>query len=315
MHIPKRKLLMEKLGSETFKRRLAEADRFEQISGGGMLKRIQRLLTAPDIYIPYLLYAKAGMSRRYLTTTTLFWGRAVRIPLQGYDALGFCMFGGYGGPAMQELKLVRFFIKSLGKDDVFYDIGANYGSYTYLAAELCRETHAFEPIAELAEVVRGNIHTHEDVVVNVAALSEVNGSISFYIMQSRGLSTMNTSVAELHSSHANGVFKRVTVPTITIDDYVATHAQPTFLKIDVEGAEEQVIKGGAKFFSSHAPIIAMEIWGKENKWELSMNAAERLRGMGYQSFRLTDQGDVQKIDGDLSAEVSPAGAENFIFKK
>ena len=308
----KRTLMLESLAGGPFKRRLAKANRFEQISGGGMRKRIQHLFAAPSIYLPYVFYAKAGMSRIFSTTVTLFWGRTVRIPLRDYDALILYMYGGLYG---EELKLTKFLIKNLEQDDVFYDIGANFGFYTYLASELCKETHTFEPMPWLAEVIKRNVRKDDAVVVSPAALSDTDGTIDFYATKSTMVSTINASVAELHSAHTHSAFRKITVPTMTIDDYVALHAQPTFLKIDAEGAEERIIIGGTKFFSAHAPIIAMEIWGKENKWELSMNAAERLRSMGYQSFRLDSEGAMHLVSGDLSNTVSPRGGEDFIFKK
>ena len=147
------------------------------------------------------------------------------------------------------------------------------------------------------------------------ALSDTNGTIDFYIMESTMLNTINASVVEQLSSHDHTVSKTVTVPTMTIDTYVATHTKPTLIKIDAEGAEDQIIKGGSVFFSSNAPLITMEIWGKENKWELSMKAAERLRNMGYTAFRLDSDGEMQEARGDLSEKVAPIGGENFVFKK
>jgi len=307
-----RTLMLEALASEEYKKRLEKVHRFEEISGGGMIKRIQHLLVAPSIYLPYVFYAKIGMYRWFLATATLFWGRKIQIPLKDYDALILSMYGGLYG---DELKLTQYLIKNLQPDDVFYDVGANFGFYTYLASDLCKETHTFEPMPWLADVIKGNIRKNDTITVNAAALSDKNGTIDFYITDSTMVSTINASVAELYSAHTHKAFKKIPVPTGTLDDYVATHAKPTFIKIDAEGAEEQIIRGGSSFFSSDAPVIAMEIWGKDNKWELSMSAAEKLRGMGYQSFRLDTEGAIQKVDGNLSEMVSPKGGEDFIFKK
>lgn len=304
--------MLEALASEGYQKRLKKALRFETISGGGMLKSVQHLFAAPSIYVPYLFYVKTGVSRWLLTKATLFWGRTIRIPLRDYDALILYMYGGLHG---DELKLTNYLIKNLGKDDVFYDVGANFGFYTYLASDLCRETHTFEPMPWLADVIRGNVRKNDTVVVNATALSDKNGTIDFYITDSTMVSTINASVVELYSSLHTHTFKKISVPTTTLDDYVAMHAKPTFIKIDAEGAEEQIIKGGSDFLSSNAPVLAMEIWGKGNKWELSMSAAEKLREMGYQSYRLDNDGSLQKVDGDLSSLVSPVGGEDFIFKK
>jgi FkbM family methyltransferase len=312
MQRDKRALMLETLTSNQYKKRLEKVRCFEKVSGGGIRKKIQHLLAAPSIYLPYLFYAKAGMYRWFLATATLFWGRKIQIPLRDYDALILYMYGGLHG---DELKLTKYLIKNLGHHDVFYDVGANFGFYTYLATDLCKETHAFEPMPWLASVIRGNVRKNDTVAVNAAALSDKSGTIDFYITDSTMVSTINASVVELYSSLHTHTFKKISVPTMTLDDYVAMHAKPTFIKIDAEGAEEQIIKGGPDFLSSSTPVIAMEIWGKGNKWELSMSAAERLRGMGYQSYQLDNEGTIQKVEGDLSKMVSLTGGEDFIFKK
>ncbi|MCR4276198.1 MAG: FkbM family methyltransferase [Candidatus Parcubacteria bacterium] len=312
MQEDKRALMLEALGSDRYRQRLDKVHRFEEISGGGVLKMVQRLFTAPSIYLPYVFYAKTGLAHRYSTSATLFWDKTIRISLKDYDALILSMYGGLYGA---ELNLTKFLIKNLESNDVFYDIGANRGYYTFVASELCKETHAFEPLSELVDVIRESVQGDASVTVNSVALSDIDGAIDFYVMDSTMVNTINASVAKLLSSQDYTLSKRVTVPSMTIDAYIKTHTKPTFLKIDAEGAEEQIIKGGKHFFSSNAPVIAMEIWGKENKWELSMSAAERLRAMGYQSYRLDSEGTPQKVDGDLSVGVSPAGGEDFIFKK
>lgn len=303
---------METLTSKGYANRLQKAKRFEEVSGGGMRKRIEHLFAAPDIYIPYLFYAKAGFSRLLLTPTMLFWGRKIRFPLDDYDALILYMYGGLHG---DEMKYTKFLIRNLGVGDVFYDVGANRGFYTFLAADLCKEIHAFEVVPELANIMTINIRPEDTIVVNPVAVSDTNGTVDVYLMDSTMTNTINTSVAELLSSHDHPVSKKISVPAITLDSYLETHPKPTFLKIDVEGAEEQVLQGGKNFFSTESPVVAMEIWGKENKWELSMKAAETLRGFGYTSYRLTNDGAIEEATGDLSLEVSPVGGENFIFKK
>ncbi len=299
--------LLQSLQEKKFKERVAQAQRFEAISGGGVGKMFERLITAPRIYIPYILHAKLGLHHLHRSRVELFWGRTIRIPIQDYDALIIYMYGGLFGSS--ERRLSTFLIKNLKPEDVFYDVGANRGFYTFLASELCKEVHTFEPMRELAQAIEENTYRDSAVTVNAVALSDKDGTIDFYVMESTMLNTINASVA------AEGNHRSVRVPTMMLDTYVATHTRPTFLKIDAEGAEEQIIRGGMKFFSSNTPTIAMEVWGKENKWELSMKAVETLYGMGYRSLRITDGGTLEEVRGDLSSMARPDGAENFVFRK
>lgn len=304
--------ITEILKGREYQQRLEKARRFEQVEGGGLAKQIERLITDPTIYVPYVFYAKTGMSRSLLTAVTLFWGRKIRMPLDDYDALILYMYGGLHG---DEMKYTKFLAKHLGKEDVFYDIGANRGFYAFLAADLCQEIHTFEAVPELARIVTVNIRPEDNITVNACAVSDTDGTVDFYLMDSTMTNTMQSTVAELLSSHEHPVSRKVSVPSVTLDTYMKTHTPPTFLKIDVEGAEEQVLEGGKQFFVTHSPTIAMEIWGKQNKWELSMSAAQKLRNMGYRSYSLNDEGEASEVMGDLSEHVSPQGGENFIFKK
>lgn len=298
--------LLDALSSDSFKSRVRKAQRFENISGGGIIKMIQRLLISPRIYVPYVLFAKLGMSQKYALPTTLFWGRTIRIPLDDYDALILYMYGGLFGI---EQKLMKYCIKNLNLDDVFYDIGANRGFYTFLAAELCKEIHTFEPLSRLTEIIKKNVRPEDTIIANPIALSDKNGSIDFYVMESTMINTINESVA----SHNKNI--KITVPTMTIDEYVKTHTKPTFLKIDAEGAEHQIIQGGTQFLTTHSPTIALEVWGNENGGDLSMKAAEKLRSLGYRSYRLGNEGAIEEAQGNLSDEVTKNGGDNFIFKK
>jgi len=308
-----RETLLQKLESAEFKKTLYKAHLTESLSGGGIVKKIKRLLLTPEIYIPYLLIVRGRLYRKESVTARLFWGRTIDIPLQDYDSLALRAFG-FAGGTDAELKLTRYFVKNLTPDDVFYDIGANYGFYSYLASELCKEVQAFEPIPQIADVVRRNIPAGANMSLNEVALSDTPGEVDLHISESFGLSTINASTTEIHS-YTYDEAKKIRVKTQTLDGHVATHTKPTVLKIDVEGAEEQVILGGTRFLTENAPIVAMEIWGADNGGEISMRAVERLRGLGYVSYSIDSNGNLEKIEGDLSMVSSLTGGDNFIFKK
>lgn len=308
-----RERLIQKLESKEFKKTLYKARLTEGLSGGGIVKKIKRLLLTPSVYISYLFIVRWRLYRKESVIARLFWGRAIDIPLQDYDSVALCAFG-FAGGTDTELKLTRYFVKNLGPDDIFYDIGANYGFYSYLASELCKEVRAFEPIPQIADVVRRNIPTGTLMSMNEVALSDTFGEVDLHISESFGLSTINASTTQIHS-YTYDEAKKIRVKTETLDAHIRTHTKPTVLKIDVEGAEEQVLIGATRFLSENAPIVAMEIWGANNGGDISMRAVERLRGFGYVSYRIDSEGDLESIEGDLSMASSLTGGDNFIFKK
>ncbi|GIW65418.1 MAG: hypothetical protein KatS3mg093_397 [Candidatus Parcubacteria bacterium] len=91
------------------------------------------------------------------------------------------------------------------------------------------------------------------------------------------------------------------------------HKPPTVIKIDVEGAELEVLQGGENFLRNYSPIISLEIWGKDNNGELSMKAVNFLRNLNYKSYYVNENGELEERNGDLSLGI--IGFDNFIFKK
>lgn len=300
------------LDGDALAKRLARARRFEDISGGGTGKQLERLIRFPSIYIPYLLHVKAGLSRYKTVTAILNWGRSIRIPMDDYDAFTLYLYGGLYG---EELKLAKYIINNLNADDVFYDIGANRGFYTYLAAELCKEIHTFEPLPKLAAAIKKNVRTGDVITVNAGALSDTVGTITFYVTDSTMVNTIDKEVAERYVSLKHSRLTQITVPTTMLDEYIKTHAAPTFLKIDAEGAEGRIIDGGRGFFSSHSPTISLEVWSADNNGTVSMQAVEKLRALGYASLHIHDDGTASEVTGDLSMLAPAHGADNFIFRK
>lgn len=142
---------------------------------------------------------------------------------------------------LHEYADMGFLIHSLREDDLFIDIGANIGSWTVLGSGLCgARTIAIEPDASTAALLRRNIEVNgitNLVQIKQLALADREGSIPFTI----GLDTTNR-LATLHDANVQQV------PCARLDSLVAAH--PTLIKIDVEGAEELVFRGGQETLRS-----------------------------------------------------------------
>jgi hypothetical protein len=121
----KRKLFLEKLEGS-----FRKIEKFEKFSGQGLIRKIKRLFFSPNIHITYLWYRFNPIKKREIR---LFWGKTINIIFK--DKPPFFSITGIL-PSEAEYKLTKFFIKNLKEDDIFYDVGANYGFYTYLALEL-----------------------------------------------------------------------------------------------------------------------------------------------------------------------------------
>jgi FkbM family methyltransferase len=136
------------------------------------------------------------------------------------------------------------------------DVGANIGPYALLFAQWVGPTGrviAFEPapdsVAGLREQLRLN-DLSDRVEVVQSAVADVVGSASF---ESDGVSGSNAIVTA-----ATGV-RLITVATISIDAFCAGHGvRPDVIKIDVEGAELDVLRGARHTLAASPVDVFME---------------------------------------------------------
>jgi FkbM family methyltransferase len=139
---------------------------------------------------------------------------------------------------LHEFNDMAFLLHFLRPADVFFDIGANVGSYTLLACGVCRaKTIAIEASAYTAAITHKNISLNnlqdKATLINAAAGAEA-GVLTF----SKNEDTTNHIISPDETPNT----EVETVRVITIDSLVVND-NPALIKIDVEGFETEVLKG------------------------------------------------------------------------
>lgn len=129
--------------------------------------------------------------------------------------------------------------------DVFWDIGAHRGYATLLADGIVDErgeVHAFEPSADNLWYLRAHLDWNdaEHITVHPNAVADFDGTADF--------GGEGSSV----SHRLGGGSDTVRVRTVTGLVEEAGLEPPTFLKIDVEGAESRVLEGARRMLDSLA---------------------------------------------------------------
>ena len=154
-----------------------------------------------------------------------------------------------------ELSVQRALAGALSRGDVFFDVGANVGFYTLLAARAVGPTGrvvAFEPHPENVAALERNVllNGFENVVVVPKAASGGAGRAL--------LEAGNRATAKL------GAPRGLEVETIALDDFVTAHPdlRPAVVKIDVEGHELDVLEGFRRTLEQSAPILLCEMHGR-----------------------------------------------------
>jgi FkbM family methyltransferase len=156
-----------------------------------------------------------------------------------------------GGRAIQQSRLMRAFYSSLlPKGALVFDIGANVGTMTTIFAYLGARVIAVEPNPDCARHIE--LATSRDAVqVLQAAVGASNGLAELQVSDRKDkMSSLSTewreAVTKGNQDYVGMWNRKLTVPMITLDSLVQRYQLPFYIKIDVEGYEEQVLKGLSK---------------------------------------------------------------------
>jgi FkbM family methyltransferase len=209
--------------------------------------------------------------------------RPIRLRLRVRDDLTrYWYFWGY---AHYELGTTRLLSSLLRKKRTFFDVGANVGYHTFLAAALLEgkgTVHAFEPWSAVYEdlAASARLNAFRCLSLNQMALSDCDGEGRLYLPGSSWWTTaslLNEDTADRYE----------TVPMERFDSYCARRGvdRVDLVKIDVEGAELQVLRGMGGLLDAWRPDIVLEV--------LEPFQAELDRFFsptGYRKFRIRDNG-------------------------
>ncbi|HVE80287.1 MAG TPA: FkbM family methyltransferase [Gemmatimonadaceae bacterium] len=195
---------------------------------------------------------------------------------------------------------------------VCIDIGANTGVYTYALARAGATVHAFEPQPGCAAAIRA--FGSRRIVVHELALSDTPGALVLYVpLKPAGPETGEASLAP-----PTGPYATLDVEVARLDDLGV--GPVSFVKIDVEGHEDRVIRGARETLRRDRPLIVCEIEQRHRSTPIR-ECLESFCGLGYRGYFFWE-GRLRPVDR-FRAEVHQIGAHrvarprayvnNFIF--
>ncbi len=161
----------------------------------------------------------------------------------------------YGRPWRQRA-LVRFYRGLIGPGQLAFDIGAHVGNRSRALRRAGARVVAVEPQQPFAAFLRLSLPA--DITLVQAACGAAPGEADLAV------SSLHPTVSSLGPLPAEGPSApgfthvrwdaRQRVEVTTLDALIATHGPPGFVKIDVEGAEPEVLAG----LSRPVPVVAFE---------------------------------------------------------
>lgn len=228
-----------------------------------MLKQLAFIILSllPITFIENLADSEPG-SLKYRLAKVGLWQKDVVI--RNGVAKGIKFNTGKSSPELAlgtyEVPSQNIFAQYLKEGDVFYDIGANVGFFSVIAAKLVGNTgkvYAFEPGKENAATVRHNVELNNFKWVEVIekAVSHTSGTGQLLLAEYSGGHALATADVP------PDLTGEVTVDLVSIDELIEQQQimPPNFVKVDVEGAELDVLQGMRETIETHKPTIIYEV--------------------------------------------------------
>jgi len=160
----------------------------------------------------------------------------------------------------------RHFASYISNTNAAIDVGACGGEFSYIMARCFKQVLSVEPTSDMASRLRASLPSNCEVIE--CALGKVCGEVDLRIPKI-GDSSMHAlaTIADHDFDFSNiGTVDIVKVKQTTIDKLASERSlKPSFIKIDVEGYEGEVLFGAGKIIKSWRPILMIEIEKRHNK--------------------------------------------------
>jgi len=151
--------------------------------------------------------------------------------------------------------IISFLSSNLHSDSIFVDCGANIGIWTIIALESIKSVgtvHSFEPNPKLCKRLQKNLDYNkisQQCTLHEVALSSDSKTEFLY------LDEINHQMGTLRGGKNEK--NKIQILTKPLDSFNLNRIDG--MKIDVEGHESQVIKGGMESISFHKPWLVIEL--------------------------------------------------------
>jgi FkbM family methyltransferase len=219
---------------------------------------------------------------------------------------------GFANRSMETGGLIRLFKKlELPKDGIFIDVGVNVGQ-TLLSFRSCYDNPywGFEPnpscVFYLHTLIKNN--GFKNTMIIPVGLSSQSELAKFYIKNETD--SAGTIVEDLRPDYYQSEDVNY-VPLFRFDSLKLNSHKISLIKIDVEGAELEVLSGMTETLKAHKPLVICEVLdyhsekSKANSQERADKLVALMKQAGYRAYRIVPN----ETDIQLQA------LDNIILKK
>ena len=144
-------------------------------------------------------------------------------------------------------KRLEFYSQFIKKGDLVFDVGANIGNRSKIFHRLGAHVVAFEPQNHCADYLEMVFHGLPCFMLERVGLGSAPGEAEMLVSDASTISSLSpewvSSVQDSGRFSGHEWNGRQVIRIDTLDNQIKKHGVPVFIKIDVEGFEEQVLLG------------------------------------------------------------------------
>lgn len=183
----------------------------------------------------------------------------------------------------EDQRRLAFYRPFVTPGDVVFDVGANLGNRAKVFSRLGAVVVAVEPQAACADFLEESFRGTPDVHLVRSALGAARGEAEMSICGAHTISSLSHDwirsvvASDRFADHVWN--RRERVPVDTLDHLMARFGRPSFIKIDVEGFEDQVVAG----LSRPVPALSMEF--TPEYLTAALRCIDHLAGLGDVRFQ------------------------------
>lgn len=227
--------------------------------------------------VPVLGRCVSWAGEKLVPRDSLTWVQVQRGPAQGLwlrlnPRTGKDYFVGGGEPEVQEVLQ-----RHLRPGMTFYDVGANIGFFSMIAARIVGNKGrvvAFEADPEIATRLREHMAQNQFRWVTVVEKAVWSEPKTVYFARTDPATSPDRGLGHVATL---GEGDTIEVTSVTLDEFSLRYSPPDFIKCDVEGAEVEVFRGAERLLRQKRPPIVCEMHSAGNQRML----VETFQGLGY----------------------------------
>lgn len=199
----------------------------------------------------------------------------------------------YYGDAARDAAMDRLYAALLRPGELAFDIGSHVGDRIGSFRRCGARVVGLEPQPQCAKIIRAIYADDHQVTLVEAACGDKPGSLELHI-NSANPTVTTASPQFVHAAkgaegwHDQVWDSSIEVPVTTLDQLIAEHGRPAFVKIDVEGFEADVLAG----LTTAVPCLSFEFTTIQR--DVAFRCVERLAALGAYRFDVA-LGELQQL--------------------